>query len=171
MRALTSATTPPPNMGVHLIQYLHYVDIWAIFAMQNRNMMECKDVMVVGVSLLLRAAPCKLLGCIPIKAGHQTADLINRLSLSGYLLTWQKLSSHRDTGCYVLIVLIVTQPNLLIQPRLAPLVITILSPHPKINANIYYLVKMLIHMVIVDRIFFITKGASSIFEILDTNYL
>ena len=139
--------------------------------MQNKNMMECKDVMVVGVSLLLRAAPCKLLGCIPIKAGHQTADLINRLSLSGYLLTWQKLSSHRDTGCYVLIVLIVTQPNLLIQAHVAPLVITILSPHPKINANIYYLVKMLIHMVIVDRIFFITKGASSIFEILDTNYM
>ena len=139
--------------------------------MQNKNMMECKDVMVVGVSLLLRAAPCKLLGCIPIKAGHQTADLINRLSLSGYLLTWQKLSSHRDTGCHVLIVLIVTQPNLLIQAHVAPLVITILSPQPKINANIYYLVKMLIHMVIVDRIFFITKGASSIFEILDTNYM
>ena len=35
-----------------------------------------------------------------------------------------------------------------------------------INANIYYLVKMLIHMVIVDRIFFITKGASSILEML-----
>ena len=108
-----------------------------------------------GGCIMLRAVPCKLLGCIPIKAAHQTADLINRLSLSGYLLTWQKQSSHRDTGCHVLIVLIVTQPNLLIQPRL---VITILSPHPKINANIYYLVKMLIHMVIVDRIFFITKG-------------